>query len=442
MKRVFALALTLALAAALTVPALAAEFTDVPASHAFHDAIAACSAGGIVGGYADGTFRPTDTLSKNHFCAMLARAFFPETIVKYDTDQYKAYGSFAPTSYALAHHSVLDGTSFHWHFTDSSVMTVGISRYDMAQLLSNILKAKGVSVSDAEKSAAAAQIADYGAIPADYRDAVASAAAKGLIGGYSDGNFHGDRTMNRGQAAVVIYRLQAYVPAQSAPAEDPAPQLTAAEGYLTNGKPITEANVLEILDQLKAQYPTGTDFAKGYIGLGSGRAPAKNCIDQIVKQYEDGGFGWLNGQRKRTKGGKVSTTGGCGGWAAFVADSIFGQNATFRKTSFDQIRPGDLALQLDSEGYLLHVSMVQSELFRDTHHTIYYGEGHNEPVSDEDYDHYVTWCYNTTDAAADRTGHYSLFWDGVCAWTIDDRNPSVIFGTSGGNYDYYTAYPD
>lgn len=442
MKRIFAFVLTLALAAALTVPALAAEFTDVPASHAFHDAIAACSASGVVGGYSDGTFRPTDTLSKNHFCAMLARAFFPETIVKYDTDQYKAYGSFAPTSYALAHHSVLDGTSFHWHFTDSSVMTVGISRYDMAQLLSNILKAKGVSVSDAEKSAAAAQIADYGAIPADYRDAVASAAAKGLIGGYSDGNFHGDRTMNRGQAAVVIYRLQALVPAQSAPAEDPAPQLTAAEGYLTNGKPITEANVLEILDQLKAQYPTGTDFAKGYIGLGSGRAPAKNCIDQIVKQYEDGGFGWLNGQRKRTKGGKVSTTGGCGGWAAFVADSIFGQNATFRKTSFDQIRPGDLALQLDSEGYLLHVSMVQSELFRDTHHTIYYGEGHNEPVSDEDYDHYVTWCYNTTDAAADRTGHYSLFWDGVCAWTIDDRNPSVIFGTSGGDYDYYTAYPD
>lgn len=445
MKRVFTLVLTLALAAALAAPALAAEFTDVPASHTFHDAIAACSASGIVGGYSDGTFRPTNTLSKNHFCAMLARAFFPETIVKYDTDQYRAYGSFAPTSYALAHHSVLDGTSFHWYFTDSSVMTGGINRYDMAQLLSNILKSKGVSVSDAEKTAAASKISDYSSIPADYRDAVASAAAKGLIGGYSDGNFHGDRTMNRGQAAVVIYRLQALVPAQSAPAQtpDPAPAQTPAAGTLTNGKPITVANVLEILDQLKAQYPTGTDFAKGYNGLGSGRNPAKNCIRQIVNQYESSDNGWTaSGERNRTKGGKTSTAMGCGGWAAFVEDSIFGQNATFRKTTLDQIRPGDLVIEKDSEGYLTHVAVVQSEIFPDPNHTIHYGEGHNEPVPDEERDHYVTRCYNSTDAGADRTGHYSLFWDGLHSWTIDDRNPSVIFGGSDINFDYYTAYPD
>lgn len=451
MKRVFAFALTLALAAALTAPALAAEFTDVPASHTFHDAIAACSASGIVGGYSDGTFRPTNTLSKNHFCAMLARAFYPDRIKEFDTDYYKnTFGPFSPTNLALVYNGTVNGalenTSFRWYYDDSSVMSSGINRYDMAQLLSNIMKSKGVSVSDAEKSAAASRISDYSSIPADYRDAVASAAAKGLIGGYSDGSFHGDRTMNRGQAAVVIYRLQALVPAQSGTpvkTPDPAPAQTPAAGTLTNGKPITVANVLEILDQLKAQYPTGTDFAKGYGGLGSGRAPSKNCIDQIVKQYEYGGNGYsASGERVRTKGGKVSTTGGCGGWAAFVEDSIFGQNATFRKTNFDQVRPGDLLIKMDSEGYLMHVSVVQSELFPDTHHTIYYGEGHNEPVSDEDYDHYVTWCYNTTDAAADRTGHYNLFWDGVCAWTIDDRNPSVIFGTSGGNYDYYTAYPD
>lgn len=57
MKRVFASVLILA---------LAAEFTDVSASHTFHDAIAACSASGIVGGYSDGTFRPGNTVTKSN----------------------------------------------------------------------------------------------------------------------------------------------------------------------------------------------------------------------------------------------------------------------------------------------------------------------------------------------------------------------------------------
>lgn len=154
MRRGFALALTLVLAAALTAPALAAEFTGVPASRPFHDATASCSASGIVGGYNDGTFQPAKTLSKNHFCAMLARAFFPETAVKYDTDQCRALGFFAPSK---------------------------------------------------------------------------------------------------------------------TPADVPA-------GFLTNGKPIAEENVTEILDRLKAKYNKrdggSNDFSRGYAGLGSGSPPA------------------------------------------------------------------------------------------------------------------------------------------------------------------------
>lgn len=42
---------------------------------------------------------------------------------------------------------------------------------------------------------------------------------------------------------------------------------TPADRTLSNGKAITEENVTEILDQLKAKYPTGTSFANGYAGL-------------------------------------------------------------------------------------------------------------------------------------------------------------------------------
>ena len=33
----------------------------------------------------------------------------------------------------------------------------------------------------------------------------------------------------------------------------------------SNGKPITETNVTEILNQLKSQYPNGTSFVNGYV---------------------------------------------------------------------------------------------------------------------------------------------------------------------------------
>lgn len=435
MKRVFAFALTLALAAALAAPALAAEFTDVPASHTFHDAIAACSASGIVGGYSDGTFRPANTLSKNHFCAMLARAFYPDRIKEFDTDYYKnTFGPFSPTNMALVYNGTvngaLDNTSFRWYYDDSSVMDSGINRYDMAQLLSNIMKSKGVSVSDAEKSAAASKISDYSSIPADYRDAVASAAAKGLIGGYSDGNFHGDRTMNRGQAAVVIYRLQALVPAQTpepAPdtTPDPATPKTPADvpaGFLTNGKPITEENVTEILNQLKAKYNKrdggNNDFSKGYGGLGSGRSPGKNCIQQITDQYETSDNGWLNGKRKTTKGGKVSTFSGCGGWAAFVADELFGQtNVTWKKTTIENARPGDLIIDLDTDGYLTHVFIYVSE------------STDGFPKTQEVYG---------THATSNSSGVYHIGWA--------NGNGHVNYGDAyDGHYggcDVYTAYPD
>lgn len=424
MKRIFAIVLTLALAAALAAPALAAEFTDVPASHTFHDAIAACSASGIVGGYSDGTFRPGNTVTKSNFTVMLSRAFFAGDIAKRDNAYNREiYGPFGPNYLAVSYGGAFEGASFYEDFVmlRLGIMNTSINRYDMAQLIANILKSKGIAVSDAEKSAAASKISDYSSIPADYRDAVASAAAKGLIGGYSDGNFHGDRTMNRGQAAVVIYRLQALVPAQTpepAPdtTPDPAASQTSADvpaGFLTNGKPITEENVTEILNQLQERYPGKTDFRKGYGGLGSGRSPWYNCIQQITDQYETSDNGWLNGKRKTTKGGKVSTFSGCGGWAAFVADELFGQtNVTWKKTTIENARPGDLLIDLDSAGYLKHVHICTGEI-----------DGIPKAIG-----------VNSTDAGANSSGVYHISWGTYSFGALDDPNRIYV--------DVYTAYPD
>lgn len=407
MKRILSLVLALILCTSLAVPALAADFSDVPPSHNFYPAVADCSSKGIVGGYPDGTFRPSATVTRSNFCVMLSRAFYPSDITRYTNDFTTSFGSFYPNYLALKNNFIWNNVSFD---TDdiydsgfAASMNLGISRYDMAQLMTNIMNARGFAAGEAEKNAAASKITDYSSIPGQYRDAVANVYALGVIGGYSDGSFNGGGIMNRGQAAAVIYRMTQAVPVE-APApetpavpapetpEAPAPETpsTSAAGTLTNGKPITVENVTELMDELRAQYPNGTD---------AGRYNGPAAIRQITTKYsvDTGGF--------------VSTKIGCGGWAARVFDYIFGQDVTFRQVSYDEARVGDLLIKVDSQGYLAHVAIVSDRK------TV---NGRPNQV-----------C--TTDANMG-SGVNVMAWDG-------GRADPVKYGLDF-TYDIYTVYPD
>ncbi|WP_300692056.1 S-layer homology domain-containing protein [uncultured Oscillibacter sp.] len=216
MKRILSLVLALILCTSLAVPALAADFSDVPPSHNFYPAVADCSSKGIVGGYPDGTFRPSATVTRSNFCVMLSRAFYPSDITRYTNDFTTSFGSFYPNYLALANNGIWNNVSFDEEYIYTSdfaaSMNLGISRYDMAQLMTNIMNARGFAAGEAEKNAAASKITDYSSIPGQYREAVANVYALGVIGGYSDGSFNGGGIMNRGQAAAVIYRMTQAVP--------------------------------------------------------------------------------------------------------------------------------------------------------------------------------------------------------------------------------------
>jgi S-layer homology domain len=60
-------------------------------------------------------------------------------------------------------------------------------------------------------------------------DAIAELAAKGLVEGYPDGTFQGDRAMTRYEMAMVVARLLARVESIQIPAPPPAPQVTAED---------------------------------------------------------------------------------------------------------------------------------------------------------------------------------------------------------------------
>ncbi|MDE7242597.1 MAG: S-layer homology domain-containing protein, partial [Oscillospiraceae bacterium] len=188
---------------------LVTSFSDVPSTHTFHDAIVWCAGQGIVGGYSDGTFRPANTVSRSNFVVMLSQAFFPDDVATYSTPNYLANGSFYPNYIAMQMAGALNNTSFAWDLQNTSEMNKGISRYDMAQLMTNIMTKKGFSASSADKSAAIAKITDYNSIPSQYKDAVANVYSLGIIGGYSSGYFSGDSTVTRQVGAIVMYRMLA-----------------------------------------------------------------------------------------------------------------------------------------------------------------------------------------------------------------------------------------
>lgn len=267
MKKLLSLLLALSLCMALSVPALAAEFRDVPQSHPFHDAIQECAAKGITSGYADGSFKPASQVTRAQFCVMLSRAFYPDAVKENSTESNKALGWFVPNTEALYQAGVLKGASFASLYREAGTMDKPISRYDMAQLMTNIMAQRGASAGEEEKAAAAEKIADWDGIHDAYRNAVSNVYALGIIGGYSDGTFGGTVTMNRGQGCAVIYRMAQHVGSEppaggqeetpNAPEKTPekAPEKTPEKTPENPqpSKPAPEAAAAELLRLLNAQ---------------------------------------------------------------------------------------------------------------------------------------------------------------------------------------------
>lgn len=401
--------------AAPEIGQLGVSFLDVPENHTFYAAVMDCAAKGITSGYADGTFKPTASVTKAQFSVMLSRAFYSSEVEKYNTKVYTDQGWFVPNTRALYMAGVLTDTSFVNYFATADVMGQTINRYDMAQLITNIMTAKGFSATSDQKSATQAKISDYKSIPAQYQDAVKNVFALGIITGYSDGTFGGNNVMNRGQGCVVIYRMAQYTPAASNPVTPEADVLpvtkpetpaqpaqpeqpeTPAVKTLRNGKPVTEENVLELLDELQAKYPTGTSFANGY-----SQGNSSTDVRRATNTYTI------------PEGGGVSTRFGCGAWAALASDYIFGQTGfPARKVSFFDTRPGDLVIAVNDEGKLTHVMLAISK-----------------PQHDDE-------CAFTelkvTDAATSY-GVYQIAWDGMTA-VYDD-------GFLAENTRVWTRYPN
>ena len=339
MKRYISSLMALCLMFALVLPVEAKEaesFRDVPADFWAYEQINRCVQDGIVSGYNDGTFKPGNPVSYGAFSIMLARAFYASELAGY-SDQGTATGEAI-----MNKHGILNGTS-----RSSASIGASLPREDMAQCMYNVLVDKGAKIpSDTEYLKA------MGSVMVCY--------TTGLLGGQSDGSFGPKNPMNRAQGCVVINRLRDYMGGSSGTPEQPetpvtppeAPEVTDGplfkmldgenaqqmmdrinasttyrEGYLTNGKPITEENIKEMLAKFEETMPTGTKWDESYT-------------------YASRAFGSVHA---------------CSAFGAAISDSLFGKGAPVtRHQNFDQLKVGDVVWMKNTASGYYHAFVISS----------------------------------------------------------------------------------
>ena len=345
------MAFCLMFALVLPVEAKEAEsFRDVPADFWAYEQINRCVQDGIVSGYSDGTFKPGNPVSYGAFSIMLARAFYSDELAAY-SDQGTSTGEAI-----MNKHGILSGTS-----RSSASIGASLPREDMAQCMYNVLVDKGAKIpSDTEYLKAMGSISDFYSISPNCRRAVMVCYTTGLLGGQSDGSFGPKNPMNRAQGCVVINRLRDYMGGSSGTPEQPetpvtppeAPEVTDGplfkmldgenaqqmmdrinasttyrEGYLTNGKPITEENIKEMLAKFEETMPTGTKWDESYT-------------------YASRAFGSVHA---------------CSAFGAAISDSLFGKGAPVtRHQNFDQLKVGDVVWMKNTASGYYHAFVISS----------------------------------------------------------------------------------
>lgn len=177
-------------------------FTDVPSSHWSYSYVEKAAENGWVSGIGNGKFGVDNQVTYAEFSTMLVRAFLSEELEHYGGHATSWYEPYCATIAAMG---IDKGTRMY--DGDSYVWSQPINRYEMAQLLYNILAYKEVELSY-NAATVQAGIGDWNNVPSNYREALTAVVGTGMITGVdSKGTFNGNGLMTRGQAAVVMCRM-------------------------------------------------------------------------------------------------------------------------------------------------------------------------------------------------------------------------------------------
>lgn len=226
-QKLLSLALSCTLCFGMSTPVFAAgpSFSDVPSTHWAYSFVETAAGHGWISGYDNGTFGVNDQITYAQLSTMLTRAFYSSELAAYTAPSSAWYSAFCGVAEEAG---LFGGTFASGSGQESSVVNQPVSRYELAQIVYNVLSDQDADISF-DAASVQAGISDWSAIPANYQNAVMAANSAGVISSVdSQGTFSGSTLMTRGQAAVVMTRLNELVSSGASvqPADPQAPQET------------------------------------------------------------------------------------------------------------------------------------------------------------------------------------------------------------------------
>ena len=310
-------------------------FSDVPSDHWAYDAVMETYNDGVMTGTATGVFSPSGKLSMAQFVTVLTRAFYNDDVVNSTRE-----GAWPNQNYDAAEkHNLFAGLT-RWGGD------IEVTREIMAQMMYNVMIDKGIVLPSAEELAGTiSNIPDNSSVDDAFQTAVATCYYWDLLSGTDPGgSFSPKGLINRAQAAVIYVRLKKAVnvlgagipenpgtatPDTTAPGTAGNPGDTqnpqaAPSATLTNGMPVTEENVLALIEEYKNGTREPGEKAKeaGFTSYTNG-----STYDAYNPKYYIAGLG----------SGKE-----CAKFAFAFWDDIFGDVSYREVTDPWQIKPGDL----------------------------------------------------------------------------------------------------
>lgn len=312
-------------ASLLVSPVLATSmptFRDVAVTDWSYSFVTRAAKENLVSGMGDGTFGANQKLSSAQFITMVCNLFYRADVDTYQKTYQPAewWRSFMAVAYGkgLLNNTVVGDSRTATKQWKSSVVNAEISRYDMAQIMVNVLAAQEwEGVTPQEVLQMQQKIADWDQIPAKYQTAVATAYAKNFLSGMDQkGTFAGNQSMTRTHGAVVICKL---LDARDEAVKNQANAPTFTNTTkLVNGKEPTVANVYAALQELEKEFPTG--------------------------------YAW--NMTKTYKSPVLGNSTGSDALVYMLADRVFG-NLALDTSKVEDVKPGDLIYLNSGETILI-----------------------------------------------------------------------------------------
>lgn len=196
-KRCMALAAALTMSLAISSTALAAVPSDI-GGHWAQGTIIQWTSKGYISGYEDGTFKPDNSITRAEFVRLVNQSMgYTKTGNAYFSDVSSSYWGYNDIQKGVAAGYVRGDGNGKFRPNDP------VSRQEAAVMISQIC---GLG----QDYSAAAKYTDYRYIPSWAAGYVGAVSKAGIMSGYPDGDFKGDRYLSRAEAVIALDKALNY----------------------------------------------------------------------------------------------------------------------------------------------------------------------------------------------------------------------------------------